>query len=409
MIRWLLNRSEVAVIQRREDSVAAANVLTTDYDDGIKHAVYLEDDTLRDGEQTVGVCLSLEQKVEIAKRLLDAGMHRMIIGFPAVSEEERKAARAVLALGYEDRMLSCLSRAIPSDVDHVIACGFKNVGLFVPISDLHLKYKLQCDEDTALERTAKAVRYARDKGLTAGVGFEDASRAPLSRIIKFAKAMIDAGACSIAFADTVGIMTPLTTYKVIKQLTTAMGDIPLTVHFHNDLGMSVANALTAVQAGAVTISGSFAGLGERAGNTCLEEIATILRVKYGMDMGIDLAKLVAAARRIAEIAQMPVSPCKPILGSKVYSHESGIHVHGITSEPATYEAFPPELIGREHEIRFGKHSGLHSIRYLAQKHGISASDVAMEQTLARIKAQTVEHGCPSPDEAVAILRGFASP
>jgi isopropylmalate/homocitrate/citramalate synthase len=172
--------------------------------------------------------------------------------------------------------------------------------------------------------------------------------------------------------------------------------------------MAVANAIVACQAGANVVCGSFAGLGERAGNTCLEEVATILRVKYGLDLGIDLAKLVSAATRIAEIARMPVAPCKPVLGANVYSHESGIHVHGITSEPATYEPFPPELIGRQHEIRYGKHSGLHSIRYLAQLHGIAASEAAMEQALAKIKAIAVERGCPTPDEAAAILASIAA-
>jgi isopropylmalate/homocitrate/citramalate synthase len=130
----------------------------------------------------------------------------------------------------------------------------------------------------------------------------------------------------------------------------------------------------------------------------------ILRVKYGLDLGIDLEKLVTAAHRITEIAGMPLSPCKPILGANVFAHESGIHVHGIASEPATYEAFPPELIGRRHEVRYGKHSGVSSIRYLAAAAGLTVSDEVLYETLQRIKAVTVDRGAPTPDESLLILR-----
>jgi homocitrate synthase NifV len=394
---------------RRQNSVEAANSLTALYDDSIEHRIVFEDDTLRDGEQTVGVRFTLAQKVEIARLLLDAGMHRMIIGFPAVSEEERQSTQAVLGLGYADRHLSCLSRATKGDIDAVHSCGLRNISLFVPISDLHLTHKLHCDERAALDKTITAVRYAREKGFQqVCVGLEDATRAPVERILRVANELRDAGASELGLCDTVGILTPLATGRIVERLVSALPDITWGVHFHNDLGMAVANAVVAAQSGAQVICGSFAGLGERAGNTCIEEVATILRIKYGLDLGIDLAKLVTAARRIAEIAQMPLAPCKPILGEKVYSHESGIHVHGITSEPATYEAFPPEMIGREHEIRYGKHSGLHSIRYLAQQHGIAASEAAMERALATIKTLTVERGCPSPDEAARILRAAAA-
>jgi 2-isopropylmalate synthase len=280
--------------------------------------------------------------------------------------------------------------------------------MFIPTSDVHLQYKLRLDEDAAFKRITTAVRYARDKGLKVGVGFEDGSRTPFRRMERFAAGVLEAGAHLVDFCDTVGILTPRSTERIVRDLVRVLGDVPLVVHFHNDLGMAVANAIVACQAGARVVQGSFAGLGERAGNACLEEVATILRLRFGQDLGIDLAKLVAAARRIAEIAKMPVAPCKPILGAKVFSHESGIHVHGITSEPATYEAFPPALIGREHEIAFGKHSGLHSVRYLAQTQGIQATDAMLEETLRRIKQQAVEGTTPTPAEAAAILRSVAS-
>jgi isopropylmalate/homocitrate/citramalate synthase len=390
---------------RNNLSLAAGNVLTGIHDGLIRHPILLEDDTLRDGEQTVGVCFTLAQKVDIARRLLQAGVHRLCVGFPAVSEQEREAARAVLALGFEDRMLYGLSRATRSDVDAVLACGARNISIFVPISDVHLRYKLHCDERTALERTAEAVRYARAQGLRiVGVGLEDATRAPPNRLLRFVTELIAAGANNVFLCDTVGTLTPLSTAAIVEAVVRASGEIPVGVHFHNDLGLATANAISACQAGAQVVAGSFAGLGERAGNTCLEEVATILRVKFGLDLGIDLVALVDTAARIAEIAGMPIPPCKPILGRAVFSHESGIHVHGITAEPATYEPFPPALVGRCHEILFGKHSGAHSVRYLAESNGISASDAALEEALRRIKAWASERGAPSPAQAADILR-----
>jgi isopropylmalate/homocitrate/citramalate synthase len=392
-------------IQRREDSVAASNVLTAAYDEPIKHRVWFHDDTLRDGEQTVGVCFSVAQKVEIAKLLLDAGIPSMTIGFPVVAEEEREAVRAIKQLGYDDRELWCLCRATKQDIDATLDCGVDRVALFIPTSDIHLRYKLQLDEDAAFDRITSVVQYATSRGAKVRAGFEDATRTPRDRLVRFMKGVIDAGAYATGIADTVGVLTPLSTYRLMKDLREQLGDdTPFGVHFHNDLGMATANTITAIVAGANIVMGSFAGLGERAGNVCIEECAAVLRVKYGLDLGIDLERLTAAALRVAAIARMPIAPCKAILGSNVFSHEAGIHVHGLTAEASTYEPFPPELLGREHAIHYGKHSGLNSVKHLARKHGIVASDAALDEALLRIKQAAITKAAPTPDEALEILR-----
>lgn len=389
---------------RREDTGAAANSLTAAYDDTIRHPVVLHDDTLRDGEQTVGVRFSVEQKVEIADLVLGAGVHTLTCGFPAVAEEERVIVRKVLDLGYDPSRIFCIARAARSDVDAALAAGAKNLVTFVPTSDIHLKYKLKLDEDAALERITSVVKYATDKGARVRAGFEDGSRTPMKRLLRFAKGCLDAGAYMVAYGDTVGVLTPTSSYRITKELADAVQPKQLGIHFHNDLGLATANSLMAVLAGATQIQGSFGGLGERAGNVPLEEVAVVLRVKYGLDLGIDLDKLVRAARRILEIAGMPVAPCKAILGANVFSHESGIHVHGVTSEQSTYEPFPPELIGRDHQIHYGKHSGRASMVYLAGKHGIAASEAALDEALARIKQRAMDGHTPSAEEALATLR-----
>ncbi|MEO8701228.1 MAG: homoaconitate hydratase [Kofleriaceae bacterium] len=392
-------------IQRRESSVAAANLLTAAYDETIKHKVWFHDDTLRDGEQTVGVTFSVAQKIEIAKLVLDAGVQSMTVGFPVVAEDEREAVRAITKLGYDDRELWCLCRATKQDVDATLDCGVNRVALFIPTSDIHLKYKLQLDEDAAFDRITKIVAYAVSRGASVRAGFEDATRTPRDRLVRFMKGVVDAGAYATGIADTVGVLTPMSTYRMIRDLREQVGDeLAFGVHFHNDLGMATANTVTAIVAGANIVMGSFAGLGERAGNVCIEEVATALRIKYGLELGIDLEKLTAAALRIAEIARMPIAPCKPILGANVFSHEAGIHVHGLTAEASTYEPFPPELLGRSHAIHYGKHSGLNSVKHLARVHGIEASDAALEAALLKIKQTAIATGAPTPAEAAEILR-----
>ena len=393
---------------RREDSMAAANLVTAELDEPIRHKVWLHDDTLRDGEQTVGVRFSVQQKVEIAGLLLDAGMPSITLGFPVVADEEREAIREILKLEHEGRDLWCLSRATQKDIDATVECGVRNIALFVPSSDIHLQHKLRMTEDQAFERITSAVRYAVGLGLRVRAGCEDGTRTPRPRLVRFIKGIVDAGAHMTGAADTVGILTPLSCYRWVREMVAASGGVPFGVHFHDDLGMATANTITAAVAGASVLMGSFAGLGERAGNVCLEEVAVALRVKYGVDMGIDLPKLTRAARRIAEIAGMPVPPCKPILGAKVFSHEAGIHVHGVTAEPSTYEPFPPELVGRRHEIHYGKHSGLHSMRHLARQIGIEVSEQVMDEALDALKRHTYEHGAPTPEKAGEILLAVAT-
>jgi isopropylmalate/homocitrate/citramalate synthase len=383
------------------DSIAAANSLVIDPADRIAHPITLCDDTLRDGEQTVGVAFSVEQKVTIAKMLLDAGITHFTVGMPAVSEPERDAARAIRALGAPTAGLYPFARALRSDIEVSMSCGYENIALFIPISDLHLEYKLKLSEDGAFAKMVDAIALARSYGLRVRFGFEDLTRAPLPRIKRFVAGAIEAGASAIAIADTVGILTPFTTYGLVAQLVPITGEIPLLVHFHDDLGMATANSLVACIAGASHVASTLCGLGERTGNTCIEEVAVALRVKYGVDTGVDLAKLTAAAERVAQMAQFPVAFNKPIIGKNAFSTETGIHVHGMLGERTVYETFPPELVGRRHEIHYGKHSGLSNIEYLAKTLSIDASAEAMQRALALIKAspQPTSHA-----DAASILR-----
>jgi isopropylmalate/homocitrate/citramalate synthase len=390
------------------ESIQAGELLA-ELDDQIRHPVQLYDETLRDGEQSVGVAFDTAQKIEIADLLVDAGIRWMTIGFPAVSDQEREAVRAVATQVAGRANCFGLARLVPADMEAVAGCGLNNVALWCPISDLHLSHKLRIDPDTAYTRMKEGIRHARQMGLNVRFGFEDATRSPLDRILRFVTGALEEGISAVNIADTCGVLTPIRTHRLVRRIIEQIGtEANLFIHFHNDLGMATANSLMAVAAGARFVQGSFAGLGERAGNTCLEELAVALRLKYGVDTGVDLARLSAAARRIAEIARLPVAPCKPIIGDKVYAHESGIHVAGVMSNSATYECYPPPLVGRSHEIHFGKHAGMSNMRYLAKKASIDASDEVLESVLGLIKRQATEGRSLTPGEAEAMLRRAAS-
>lgn len=386
------------------DSLELANILRTDPRDTIEHAVQLHDDTLRDGEQTVGVAFTIEDKVELARAIIDAGIRSISVGFPSVSEQEREAARAIVKLA-DTSLFWAFARATPRDIETTIECGLTQVGMFVPLSDCHLQHKLGISVDEAYRRMQDSIRLARSYNLKVRFGFEDPTRSPLDRVVRFVAGAVEAGATQIGIADTMGILTPLTTYGLITRLVDVVTmDIPIFTHFHNDLGMATANSITACVAGAQFVMGTLAGLGERAGNVAHEEVAVALRVKYGVDCGVDLGKLTAAARRAAQLARLPIAPNKAILGANAFRHESGLHVHGLLRERSSYEPFPPELIGSEHRICFGKHSGMSSVRYLADIAGIEPSDEVLSAVLETIKERGTLGRAPTFEQALDILR-----
>jgi isopropylmalate/homocitrate/citramalate synthase len=403
--------SEAFGKQRQISSLDAARTLAPDASDVISHPVTLHDDTLRDGEQTVGVAFSVEEKVELAKLMMEAGFTSFSPGFPAVSEQEREAGRAIRALGGVAAQQFPLCRPLKGDIQAAIDCGFGGIACFIPISDSHVQYKLGITVDAAYAKMLDGIALAVSNGLRVRFGFEDSTRAPLERIKRFVGGAVEAGATGgICLADTVGVLTPLTTHALVREVVRLTGDIPLYVHFHDDLGMATANSIIACVAGARYVCGAFCGLGERAGNVCHEEVAVALRVKYGVDCGVDLPRLVAVARRCSEIARFPIAPNKPILGANAFRHETGIHVHGLTREPSTYEPYPPELIGAHHAISFGKHSGISSVQYLARIAGVEASEAEMTAALHEIKDRGARRAPPTEAQAVEILkRACAAP
>lgn len=375
---------------------SSANVLTAPFEARIDQPIEILDTTLREGEQPPGVVFSPDQKLEIARALDDFGVHWVSVGFPAVSEEERETARRIVRGGFRFRT-AALCRLVPSDVDLTVDLGVELVSLFLGGSDSHLHDKLGLSEDEALRKIETMVAYSKRRGAITSFGIEDFSRTPLPRLVRMCQAAVDAGADWLALPDTLGVLTPPSTLHIVRLLRALLGR-PVMLHFHDDLGLALANSLAGLQAGAEMVHVTVNGVGERAGNTCLEELAVVLAVKYGRDLGLKLECLEELSSLVHRASGTEPPAHKAVTGRWAFTHEAGIHVAGVLATPECYQPFPPSLVGRHHEIVFGKHSGAHGIDRLAELHGLELSKEGRAEVLAKIK-RAAEERLSTVDEA----------
>jgi homocitrate synthase NifV len=353
--------------------------------DAPHHDLVLNDTTLRDGEQTPGVAFTLAEKLAIARALGDAGVPELEAGTPAMGAEEIEAIRAIVSLGLDTRPIAW-GRMREGDVDAAAASGVDMVNLSVPVSDIQLKAKLGQGRDWPLHAIARVVPYALDHGLEVAVGGEDASRADIDFLARIIEAAERAGARRFRIADTLGVLDPFSTFALVERLRGGTS-LELEIHAHDDLGLATANTLAAIRAGASHASVTVAGLGERAGNAPLEEIAVAARTLYGLETGVDAGALAQIAGLVASASGRSIPEGKAIVGEAVFTHESGIHVDGLLKDRRAYQALDPALLGRQHRIVLGKHSGLAAIRDAAQSCGLDIAPTETEALLVCVKAE----------------------
>ncbi|WP_330203342.1 homocitrate synthase [Cyanobacterium sp. Dongsha4] len=350
--------------------------------------IEINDTTLRDGEQAAGVAFTLAEKVAFATLMDAIGVQELEIGIPAMGGTEIEAIREIVNLGLKTKLTSW-NRALRSDLDASLACGVQRVHISIPVSEIQIAVKFQGNYQLVLTRLKETINYGCDRGLYISVGGEDSSRADMNFLLDVALAAQDWGASRFRFCDTVGILDPLTTYNKVKHLVNEL-TIPVEMHTHNDFGMATANALAGIQAGAKSVNTTVNGLGERAGNAALEEVVMALKKIYGINTGVSTNRFKEISEFVAQASGCDVPPWKAIVGKNAFTHESGIHGHGVLKNPATYEPFNPEEVGTQRCLVVGKHSGKHLVNNLLQQYGITLSLEEMSSLVDAVRELSIK-------------------
>jgi 2-isopropylmalate synthase len=341
------------------------------------------DTTLRDGEQSPGVSLTIEDKIEIAHQLNKLGVDVIEAGSPMSSEGEKKVVKAIAKEGLSSEVCA-LARATKGDIDMAIDCDVDLIHLFIPTSPVQMKYAVNLSSNQVLSTTIEMIEYIKKHGLKCEFSPMDATRSEMPFLKQVCKAAEKSGADMINIPDTVGIMIPRTMSKFISEINSTI-DIPISIHCHDDFGMAVANSLAAVETGASQVHCTINGLGERAGNASLEEIVMALHMIYKMKTGVNSRLLYSTSRIVSTLTGLFVQANKAIVGEDAFSHESGIHTRGVTVKPLTFEPIKPELVGRKRRLVAGKLAGTRGIKAELEEVGIKANEKQLKEIVKRIK------------------------
>ena len=369
------------------------------------------DTTLRDGEQSPGVSLDLKQKVEIGKALAELGIDVIEGGFPITSPGDFEAVKT-LAKEIKGVTIAALARANKKDIEvaweALKSAESPRIHTFIATSDIHLKYKLKKSRSEVLEIAREAVKYALSFCPDVEFSAEDATRSDWDYLAQIILEVVKVGAKTINIPDTVGYVIPHEYYNLIKFLTEKListgyeedlrnGSLRISVHCHNDLGLAVANSLSAILAGATQVEGTINGIGERAGNAALEEIIMTIKTRndffekklgYPLQLHIDTRKIVPISQLVSKYTGMIVQPNKAIVGTNAFAHESGIHQHGVICERSTYEIISPEEVGwTGSAIVLGKHSGRHAIGFKLKSKGWQFDDEVLSKVFGKFKIE----------------------
>ncbi|WP_418791491.1 2-isopropylmalate synthase [Phosphitispora sp. TUW77] len=357
--------------------------------------VYIFDTTLRDGEQSPGVNLNVQDKLDIANQLQRLGVDIIEAGFPIASQGDFEAVRSV-AKKIKGVTIAGLARASVKDIDRaweaVKYADQARIHTFIATSDIHLTHKLKMSRDEVLDAAVAAVKYAKNYTNDVEFSAEDAFRSDLDFLCRVIEAAIAAGATTINIPDTVGYATPVEFGEFIRDIrarVTNVNKAVISVHCHNDLGLAVANSLAAVANGAQQVECAVNGIGERAGNASLEEVVMALYTRrpfFQKDTGIKKEEIYRTSRLVSSLTGMRIQPNKAIVGKNAFAHESGIHQDGVLKERSTYEIMNPEMIGLNiNNIVLGKHSGRHAIKDRLLEMGYHLSTEEIEKAFVKFK------------------------
>jgi 2-isopropylmalate synthase len=350
-----------------------------------KRTVKIFDTTLRDGEQMPGVSLPVNFKIQIARQLDKLGVDVIEAGFPAASKGEFEAVKEIVSLGLNAKICG-LARMVKSDIDSAIKADVDMVHVFIPTSDIQVKHTIKKSREEIIEISVECVEYVKSHGVECMFSAMDATRTEMDYLKRIYKAVEDAGVDIVNVPDTVGIATPFKFYEMIKELREHL-DVPIDVHCHNDFGLAVANTYAAVLAGANEVQVTVNGIGERAGNASLAEVVMILHALEGIKTNIKTEYLVETSRLVERLTGIKMPPNTPIVGENAFSHESGIHAHGVLKDPRTFEpgVITPEMVGHRRRIVIGKHAGRHQIKKMLEDAGYVVDEDRLTEIVKKIK------------------------
>jgi isopropylmalate/homocitrate/citramalate synthase len=361
------------------------------------------DTTLRDGEQTVGVVLMPEEKLEIARGLAEAGVERIEAGFPRVSEDDWEAVRLISQAGLDAEIWG-FSRAMRADVEALVELEVRASVIESPISKLKL-HALGVSRETMLGRIREAVAYAASSGISVAYFGVDSTRAEREFYDAAYSAAVEAGASEVVVVDTIGVAGPEAVAELVGHTRELLGpEIPIHFHGHNDFGLATANAVAAVRAGARWVHGTLNGMGERAGNANLGEVALALRAVYGIETALDLRRARMLADRVRELSGYTLEPWKPLVGENLFRRESGA-VASQFHDPESIEPYSSELVGADRKIVLGKKSGIDSIRIKCEELGLDVAEDARRRLLDAVKKLgTEKRGLVTDEEFRRVAR-----
>jgi isopropylmalate/homocitrate/citramalate synthase len=369
----------------------------------IRGSVGLYDTTLRDGEQTVGVVLDPDEKLEIARLLDRLGIDRIEAGFPRVSDDDWQAVKKIAGAGLNAEVWG-FSRAVPADLEALVELGVQYSVIESPISDLKLD-AIGVSRETMLERIANAMRFAADHGIHAAFFGVDSTRADLAFFRRVYETAVEAGAKEVVVVDTLGIASPEAVTDLVGATLQWVDGTPVHFHGHNDFGLATASAVAAVRAGATWVHGTINGMGERAGNANLGEVALTLRALYGVESNLRLERVREVSETVARLAGYRLEPWKPVTGETLFIRESGA-VAAQFHDPPSIEPYSSELVSTARGIVLGKKSGLDSIRIKAEELGLDLPEERRAEVLASVKKLGAEkRGLVSDEEFRRLVGG----
>lgn len=348
---------------------------------------HIIDSTLRDGEQAPGVVFTLDEKLRIAALLEEAGVKEVEVGTPAMGEEDQRMIHEIVRSGFRFDAL-CWARAKEYDIIASARTGAGRINISFPVSDIQLS-AIGRSRGWVLKQMPPMVRLARKFFGFVAIGAQDATRADREFLFEFIAACLAEGVDRIRLADTVGILNPFSVTELFISVTEHFPFVDFEFHGHNDLGMATANSVSAFLSGAQSVSATINGLGERAGNACLEELAVAMKVSANISTGINLLTIQEICRYVAEVSLRKIHSSKPIIGEMVCRHESGIHCRSLMQNELSYQAFHPREIGKSTEMIIGRHSGTAIIRQILELHNVRVNEKKVVSITEQVKAMAL--------------------